>query len=1084
VQTLHIQLAEVKHDCVELIYFFDRRSDYERRVLNLAAIQDLIKQAKQNYYLAQRPNLEEIGKRLFFWLDEHGQWLSRAIQNCLGEGLILAITTGEKLAHLPWEVLHDGTELLIKRINPVVMPVRWIDRPTEVRPLERRPLRVLFMATSPEEVEPELDFEQEEARILEATRDFALDLRVEESGCIAGLGKVWSRYVNTWDVFHLTGHASISTQHPYTPYFIMETETGERYEATVAEIAETLRFRWPQLVFLSGCRTGQAADNGAVPSMAEALIHEGATAVLGWGLSVKDVAATVAAAHLYGKLAAGYRLPEALASTYRQLGKDKVEDWHLLRLYVRGECPGAFVEPLGDQIWLRPELAYEQFLDPATQMVRVATPEEFVGRRRTLQHCLKALRTPSNLEVLLYGMAGVGKSTVAARLLERMTGYDNRIIIHRDLNEAKLLGALSDKCTSEEGHKILNSQLPLMQRLTNFLQQRLNQPEQRFLFVLDDFEANLKLRTDGVQVLQAAPFEVLMALLRAIAQCRLPHRLIITCRYNFHLPAELDYRLHREPLDSLRGADLRKKCDRLPAFNSQSQVEPELQEQAKQAAHGNPRLLEWLNKILLAKQVDQTSIFQQMADKVAKFREEILAEALLNQQPAALRRMLGLAFVFKLPVPRAAITAICSDISNLDQYISRATDLGLLEISHTQAEPHYRVPRILESLLSFPADSDPKILYRTAAKSLFEIWGESALLKTWHGEAGITTEAQLLEIHRLAQRGKAGDIAFWTGQPLAVRWRKQGRFRDTVWLCHSILEIVKDYRIFHILAWTEEKLGDQNCYQHYQKALDLCPLEDEIERANMIHNFAYFHIDQGRIAQALILNQHLRDLAEYSNNLEFKANALHQLADIKDRQRQTEPALKHYKQALKLRRQISDDQGVVETLNNIACIYLKQNQLDVWENFIQENFEFFARSGNFEEETKFLNNIAFGKIKQKRFKEAIGILRQLFERYKHTGDVEFLAKISSNIANAYVEQGQLTEALTHYQEAFQLLGSGNAYLQAEVLCEIGIVYFKQGEFLLALANLKKSLEIGQQFQSYDAEKAKEMIAGVEQMTKG
>lgn len=76
----------------------------------------------------------------------------------------------------------------------------------------------------------------------------------------------------------------------------------------------------------------------------------------------------------------------------------------------------------------------------------------------------------------------------------------------------------------------MNDKLPLMQRLTKFLQQGLNQPEQRFVFALDDFEANLELRADGVQVLKTGAIEVLMALLKANANSKLPHRLIITCR--------------------------------------------------------------------------------------------------------------------------------------------------------------------------------------------------------------------------------------------------------------------------------------------------------------------------------------------------------------------------------------------------------------------------------------------------------------------------------------------------------------------------------------------------------------------------
>ncbi|MFW9257153.1 CHAT domain-containing protein [Nostoc sp. CALU 546] len=587
-QTIRIQLRKSTQETVELRYWLPQKNHYESRRLQLAEIADFLQQGERDYYKLL-PNLPGIGQQLFFWLDGDGRWLSRGIANCRGEGLVIAIDTDKKLAHLPWEVLHDGENFLVKRVNPVVLPLRWIEKETEGFSVEARQLRVLFMATDPEDVQPKLEFEQEEARILADTRDFAVDLRVEESGCVSELGKVWSRYLDDFDVFHLTGHASIKDEAPYTPYFITETEIGDRHETTAAELAEVFRFRFPKLVFLSGCRTGQAPDKGAVPSMAEALIEQGARAVLSWGRPVEDRTATAAAAHLYGKLAAGYQLAEALASTYQQLFKQNVRDWHLLRLYVQGECPGALVDVLGDVPPSAPEPAYQQFLDPDTQLVRVAKPSEFVGRRRTLQRCLKAIRT--SLGVLIHGLGGVGKSTVTARLLERMVGY-HRLVNFRQLDEDKLLKTLAEQCTSERGHEILNGKLPLMQRLTKFFTEGLNSKEQRFAFVLDDFEANLELR-NGVYVLQPQVVDVLLALLKAMQNSQLPHKVIITCRYDFTL-SELNHRLYREPLGALGGADLIKKYNRLDSFNGSWQFQPDLPKRAKKAADGNPRLLEWL----------------------------------------------------------------------------------------------------------------------------------------------------------------------------------------------------------------------------------------------------------------------------------------------------------------------------------------------------------------------------------------------------------------------------------------------------------------------------------------------------------
>ncbi|WP_256875138.1 ATP-binding protein [Nostoc sp. C052] len=254
--------------------------------------------------------------------------------------------------------------------------------------------------------------------------------------------------------------------------------------------------------------------------------------------------------------------------------KENIKGWHLLRLYIRGECLGSLVKSLGDLVWETIESSYEQFLDSKTQTVRVATPQEFVGRRRELQRCLKALRTPNTLGVLVCGLGGIGKSTVAVRLLEWLIGYE-QIFIYRGFDEDKLLRLLAEQCISETGLEILQGKLPLMQRLTKFLQQGLNKPEQRFVFVLDDFEANLELRADRLQVLKADVVEVLMYLLRAIIRSRLPHRVIITCRYDLVLPEE-NHRLYRESLTTLKGVDLRKKYDRLTSFSGKIDIDSDL----------------------------------------------------------------------------------------------------------------------------------------------------------------------------------------------------------------------------------------------------------------------------------------------------------------------------------------------------------------------------------------------------------------------------------------------------------------------------------------------------------------------------
>lgn len=192
---------------VELRYSYEVSSDYQSRRLNLDEIGDLIRQAETHVYTRIPGNLARQGQQLYTWLDGSDRWLTQALKENRRQTLVLAVDLQHRLAHLPWELLHDGAGFLVERRNPRVVPMRWQgDNASETLPPPApRPLHLLFMATSPEGVNV-LNYEEEEGRILEATAKKPLTLTVEESGCLSELGELLEDYeVGAIDVVHLTG---------------------------------------------------------------------------------------------------------------------------------------------------------------------------------------------------------------------------------------------------------------------------------------------------------------------------------------------------------------------------------------------------------------------------------------------------------------------------------------------------------------------------------------------------------------------------------------------------------------------------------------------------------------------------------------------------------------------------------------------------------------------------------------------------------------------------------------------------------------------------------------------------------------
>jgi len=1049
VKTLHLDLKLVKDNYVELRYFFDKPNDYNSRSLPLEEIADLIQLAEQDYYVRLHEDYAITGRKLYNWLDGSDRLLYRTMQQHPGESLVLAIFAAESLAHLPWEVLHNGNTFLVARM-PAVVPVRWVSSDTKKLSVEAEPenraLQVLFMATSPLGVEPVLDFEAEEGRILEATARPEIELKVEESGCLTELGYLIDDYGKGYfDVLHLTGHANLTDD---GPRFNTETETGELYRASAADIAEKLQFRLPQLIFLSGCRTGQAGKSGAVPSMAEELLDKGAKAVLGWGQSVLESDATVAAAALYGALAAGYELTEALSRTYQALIKQQARDWHLLRLYVGRTLPGNLVTPLrtrGRKPAPKPSVA-ERFLDPAGK-VKVPTRGSFVGRRRQLQNCLRALKPPSEMVgVLIHGMGGLGKSSLAARLCDRLSEFERIVWVGR-VDEPSLVNKLGAALDSRELREALQDDKEelkfRLRRVFRYLEEEAAKP---FLLVLDDFEANLEPRNDGY-VLQPEAANVLEALVWAIGDTYAPHRLILTCRYDFESTPLQDF--YKQPLEGLRGADLRKKCNRLSAFDAKSQVDEALQSQAHRLADGNPRLLEWLNKVLLDATVDRGVILQRLEGDPVELREQVLAETLLAQIDQTLEEMLQRGLVFELPVPREALAAVCKSIPNLDKHIDRAVALGLLEVGPDQS---LRVPRILP--LKLPEDNES--LYKQAAQVLYSLWWEEAETKT---------EEKLLEIHRLALSGKAEKIAIEIAKALTTQWLYTSRFRESIKTCQDTLKVVEDFSLLYRLASAEKQMGEvDNALEHYQKALNSCPLEDEKEKALIIHNLAVLKVFQGEHEEAITLFQLSLVLKERIGDFGSMPATLNGMAVLKANQGRIEEAVTLYQQSLALNesKDIADIQGKVATLQNLATLEAERGHIEEAITLFQQSLAITEGSGDVKTKAAILHNLAVLKANQGELEESIALYQKSLVLKEQIGDVQGKAATLQCLANLIAEQGQIEEAITLCQESLILQEKiGDIEGKAVTLHELGRLKAQQGQIEEATGLFNQSLDINE-----------------------
>ncbi|MBD2457701.1 GUN4 domain-containing protein [Nostoc sp. FACHB-87] len=785
---LHLDLKPVGDQYAEFRFFWDNLNDYQSRQLPLAEIAFLIEKAETDYYTRLPEDYAKTGQALYNWLDGSSRNLQREIDKYWRDGIVLAIAATERLAHLPWELLHDGKCFLVEKTPPII-PVRWISDGQPIVTVDHpqnRPLNVLFMATSPLGVKPELDYEAEEGKILEATKRTPVNLRVEESGCLTELSYVVREYeTGYFDVFHLTGHA---TYQYGKPCFLTEDEYGNRVDSSTDAIAKAMMPCLPVLIFLSGCLTGYSSD-GEVPSMAEELLSMGATAVLGWGERVKDTDANVAAGQLYWDLSQGGTLTQAIASAYQKLIEQKVPDWHKLRLYVANTLPGALVTPL--RVPRRKQLPKPsnevEFRDDEKRL-RVATRENFVGRRRQLQNCLRILKTDfDKVGVLIHGMGGWGKSSIASRLWDRLPEHE-KILWWRQIDESYLIKKLKDKLINPSQVELIsyleNSNISFKARLSYLFNQLAQMGEKTFLLILDDFEWNLETR-EGKYILKAQVAPILAALVQAIQETGTNNRMIITCRYDFD--SDLLKFFYKQGLQPLKNAELTKKLSRLPNFISDNLSE-DLRKRALDLADGNPRLLEFINNEVLNKP-DREGKIKELEENPKLWKERIIWEELYQMIDEPLQRILSYCLIYEIPVPMVALEEVCQPFSNYQRQLKRGQQLGLLEVSAEPEESNrvYNVSRIIPRIIHsihIPQAADCYLVYQKAHEKLHKLWANKKN----------RSEEKWREIFRLKFANKKNENRFRHGfyQMLEVQYNPEADKAYELELRKVAHELIRD----------------------------------------------------------------------------------------------------------------------------------------------------------------------------------------------------------------------------------------------------------------------------------------------------
>jgi tetratricopeptide (TPR) repeat protein len=1030
--------------CLDDHQFQLRLADTAQRVyfqstpLSREALQPLF-DLTQSHYRVKAPDLKQQGRDLFNWFNQHTQGrLAQLRQASPALALSIEIQVGENdlgLRHLPWELLHDGKQFWCADALHLFTPIRLASEHRQDWQPAKRPLQVLFMASSPEDVQPVLDFEAEEAGILRATEQKPLVLHVEESGSLQGLEECLLALPDAPDVLHLSGHAQLPANSEAV--FLLENDEGWLAPATAAQLAKVLIHaeRVPRLLFLSGCETGKADMNRDVLSFAERLVQAQVPVVLGWALPVGDAAASQAAAVLYEKLANGLDMAKAVAAARQFLFEQNSPYWHLLRCFANRSALNPLIAK-GNIRFVPPAVTQQAFLD-AGNTIAVCKRENFVGRRRLLQRSLRQLRTLFGYAgygegILLHGMGGLGKSSTAARLVERLSATHLKAVHYGRLDEISLLASLR-KALNPQVHTLLDDpERSLYARLYALFQPEANAYcDKPLVIVLDDFEQNIPKAQREHGKVNAEDYEpqslqVLHTVLQAIHATYSDVRVIITCRHA--VPIAAPYVVHEARLTSLRDAELAKKLKRMTGFQ---QATPTHRTQAITLADGNPRLLEWLDQVLLNPQIAVDELFARLQAEALRFREAILLQALVDAQSRAVRRVIALTALYRVPVPVAAVQALHDD-PHTEAYLAQAVNVGLVEQSEEQGQAHYFVSSLLDTALAGELqDAEREVLQAAAAQTIHECWGETG------------TEAQRLEVVRLAITGKLANVAVEVGHRLAFTMRDQNRWAEAESLCQQILQVSADFRIFTTLAQVQQRLGKGEAAKAaIERAVSTTPpvehISDALRRERALSFGAYADIleARGQLDEALrIRTQEQMPVYEQLGEVREIAITKGQIADILQARGQLDEALRiRTQEQMPVYEQLGEVRSIAITKGQIADILQARGQLDEALRIrTQEQMPVYEQLGEVREIAITKGKIAAILQARGQLDEALRIRTQeQMPVYEQLGEVREIAITKGQIADILQARGQLDEALrirtTDELPVYEQLGDTRALL--------------------------------------------------------
>ena len=934
-----------------------------------------------------------LGQEMYAWLNGD-RWLAPLLEQ-VAPPLIVdfqinrrRVTSAQRaFLEAPWELLADEGGPLALDARVLYAPVRRLGAAEEPAPPSDCRLNTVFMAASPRHGGSELDYEWEEGQILHLHEETALnmDLYVEETGNLKQLTET-VQLVKPVDVVHLSCHGNI---HGATgePFLGLESQLGDQELVTAADLAAAYSTNRPALLFLSACKTSEqpAAPEQERDSLTADLIGQGFRAVLGWSGSVKDVAASAFAGELYRVLSISGTLEIAVAQARLQLKPDPGQeqprsrpDWHLARLYLGPRGGGVLATAQRQRAIRDAQEGTKAFLDEKNQDVPVANRREFVGRRREIQQILRVFRERKHAGVLIHAIGHQGKSSLAARIANRLHEHRTVLIFgeagqeyyyqpHQVLEKLKAANNEAVERIAQYQTEVGKGTKPFHTALKTLLEDHFSgiHGSPKVLLIVDDLEKILEVAKGAKHhQVKAAYHQSLIGIITAFAQAKTESRLLLTSRYAFALTNEhgesVADHLYALSLPSFKERQAHKQyhAKYVAEAAGKQHARPDLNRVVK-ACHGNPGLQDLVIRLhqedteayekaltsleeLAARQTAKDS-----PEKLTKFLADLTVEHLLGLLSSNDQHLIRLARNFSFPVPAAVWDALSEALGLKPDYAIHLLGLGVLERFEDLADPRqdaYWFNRLV-GLRIRPEANIPQALCQIVSQTLRGHWTLEKI-----GSQSWVVHLEVTKWGLWAEDPAIGDYAARAveGQFDAQQYQAAYALGSQVISFLENTAATVPPRLYRETAQAAVQLGNVDEALQWliaaQRGFEQA--KDRQAQAITTGYIARIKVSKGSVDEALALHELEMVIYEELGDKRSKAVTMGDIANILTVKEEVEKAMALHEEELAIYEELGDKHSKSVTLWEMAQMDLQRSDLEAAFPRMMASYQLFAELGN------------------------------------------------------------------------------------------------------------------------------------------